>query len=189
MCVYLILCDNQTLTALSGITVNKDSSLTIFGQELRSGTLISNAENENGTTALMSAAGGFGIPEILKILIDAGADVNAQNRYGETALMCAVYHTIYIISNSVPAKIEILTEAGADVNLQDDNGDTVLILAAQRKYIDDAEAIIKLLLKVGADIHIKNKFGKTAYDYARTNKYIKHNSELLRLLSLDVTLQ
>ena len=50
--VYLILCDGKTLSALSGITVNEGSSLTIYGQELKSGALIANAEKVNGSAGI-----------------------------------------------------------------------------------------------------------------------------------------
>ena len=50
--VYLILCDGKTFSALSGITVNEGSSLTIYGQELKSGALIANAEKVNGSAGI-----------------------------------------------------------------------------------------------------------------------------------------
>ncbi|GEM_PF-2074474 len=50
--VFLILCDNKSLNALSGITVTEGSSLTVYGQEMRSGVLISNAENVSGSAGI-----------------------------------------------------------------------------------------------------------------------------------------
>jgi len=47
-----------------------------------------NAQNEDGDTALMFAAGNGHI-EIVQELLAKGADVNAKDRYGKTALMWA----------------------------------------------------------------------------------------------------
>lgn len=50
--VKLIVCDYNTLNALSGITVTEGSSLTIYGQEMREGKLISNAGAINGSAGI-----------------------------------------------------------------------------------------------------------------------------------------
>ena len=54
-------------------------------------------------------------------LIEAGADVNAQTKYGYTALMYAAgYNASYTAQ---------LIKAGADVNVKDDAGHTALMYA------------------------------------------------------------
>ena len=71
-----------------------------------------------GGTALIVAAL-FDRAEIVKLLCDAGADVNARNEEGETALIWA----------AMGGKIEIvkiLIDAGADVNAKDNDGCTAL---------------------------------------------------------------
>ena len=55
------------------------------------------------------------IPEAARILIDAGADVNAEDSGGDPLLYAAVWpgHT---------AMVQILVDAGADVNAKDSGG-------------------------------------------------------------------
>ena len=60
--------------------------------------------------------------ERLRYMIARGANVNAQNEMGQTALHLAV------IEFAGDAVIEYLTKHGADLNLQDRNGKTVLDL-------------------------------------------------------------
>lgn len=58
-------------------------------------------------TALMNAVNQ---PEVVKLLIDRGANVNAQNPFGKTALMYALQHGNF-------ASVKLLVENKADVNL------------------------------------------------------------------------
>jgi ankyrin repeat protein len=57
----------------------------------------------------MMAARNTKSPEIVTLLIEAGADVNAKNDYGWTPLMSAAMH-----SNSSPEIIKLLNAAGAE---------------------------------------------------------------------------
>ncbi|MBR1604047.1 MAG: ankyrin repeat domain-containing protein, partial [Synergistaceae bacterium] len=57
-------------------------------------------------------------PEVIKLLIDAGADVNARNEDGKTALMAAARY------NQNPEVIETLVDVGADVNARNEDGET-----------------------------------------------------------------
>jgi len=63
-------------------------------------------------------------PAELGKLIHAGANVNAQDRYGVTPLMQAV------VGNNTTA-VSTLIAAGADPKLKDFRGDTALDLARQ----------------------------------------------------------
>ena len=75
-----------------------------------------NMKDENGTTALMEAAGSHSPRslEIIKVLLDAGADINAKDNDGRTALLYAEdYHN----SSEV---IDCLLRAGATSKGKDD---------------------------------------------------------------------
>ena len=79
--------------------------------------------------------------ELVKKLIDEGADVNAKNDEGETALMIA--------SNEGDKEIcELLIEKGADVNAKDNEGNTALMYVSLK---GDKE-ICELLIKNNAEV-------------------------------------
>lgn len=80
--------------------------------------------------------------EIIKTLIDAGADVNFAGVDGETNLMFAV-------NAGTPETIEILIKNGALINTRDKKGETALMKASYYKT-----GIVKILLERGADPNI-----------------------------------
>lgn len=133
----------------------------------------SKIKDANGETVLMIAAG-EGYKDMAELLIKSGADINAQNNYGKTALMCAAngdnngrkgnYSSYKDIT-------ELLVNSGADVNAKDDKGKTALILAA----FDLRKDIAELLIKAGADVNAKDCDGNSAL-YLATEKNFNLNS-------------
>ena len=103
--------------------------------------------------------------------MEAGADVNAKNKYGATSLMAAA------IENT-PEVLRALIKAGADVNAKNKEGWTPLMLAAQHNPNPKA---LTALLEAGADAKTKNNEDKTALDYARMNEKLK-DTPALKLL-------
>ena len=97
--------------------------------------------------------------EEIKELIKKGADVNAQYKYGETALMTAAY-------NGEIDMAKCLFENGADVNASSKYGKTALMIAATWGQIE----VVKYLAKCGADLEAEDKDGKTALDMAENRK-------------------
>jgi ankyrin repeat protein len=132
---------------------------------LESGAKVDGVDSR-GETYLASY--GFFFPQILRILLDAGANPNATARDGQTALLQAATY-------GNEKSVRILIEYHADVNLKDCKGRTALIHAAMGGYID----AIPLLLENGADADARDDEGKTALDLARTSK----NQAAVRLLS------
>ena len=98
-----------------------------------------NARASNGDTALMSATRFNDKTDSVKELLAAGADINAKNRDGITALMNAAREGKTDIVNELLA-------AGAKVNEKDNNGKSALTFATQHDHSD----IVKLLLAAGA---------------------------------------
>ena len=90
--------------------------------------------------------------EIMKLLLEKGADVNLKNKSNMTAL------TIAVISNKQNA-VKILLENNADVNVVSNlNDQTPLMFALQNKNLP----IIKMLKEKDVDIHAKDSYGNTA---------------------------
>lgn len=102
--------------------------------------------------AALIMASQYGRKDIVKVLIQSGTDVNAKNKYGNTALLEAT-------QNGHKEIIKMLINAGADVNVQDKDGNSALIRAAQ----NDNLYIIKLLINFNANILEKNNEGDSIY--------------------------
>lgn len=125
-------------------------------------------DNPGNTTPLMYSIG-IGNTDVVKMIIDAGADVNALSDNSVSPLMGAVIEDNTEI-------VELLLIRGANPNIQNINGGTALHIAALRGNI----AIVQLLIDHGADVKIKTKNGNTAFDIAKKNNH----KELLPLLKL-----
>jgi ankyrin repeat protein len=96
------------------------------------------------------------IPELL---IAYGADVNAQNEYGLTALMINSYF-------GWTEAMQTLIKHGATIDAQDNNGQTALFYSIRSYGYSDKTDATKLLLDNGASVTIKNNWGLTALAWA-----------------------
>ncbi len=92
-------------------------------------------------TPLMYAAE-VGTVDAMRVLIDHGADVNAQNDFGSTALMWSVPD---------PSKVRLLLDHGAQVNTAARSGRTALIIAA---FTNPSAEVVRLLLAKGAKVDV-----------------------------------
>ena len=93
--------------------------------------------------------------ETAKLLVDAGADVNAANRYGVTPLSLAC-------TNGNEAMVDLLLEAGADPNTTLRGDETALMTAARTGRLGP----VKALLSRGADVNARERRGQTALMWA-----------------------
>ena len=117
-----------------------------------------NAKDETSQTALMLAAIG-GCADTITLLLEKGADVNARDKNGWTALMW--------VKRNHKNTVARLLDGGADINAQEEEGWTALML------LPEFEETIALLLEKGANIDIKNKEGDTALEIAHGWQYPK----------------
>ena len=92
-----------------------------------------------GATPLMYA-GAFGSIEAMTLLLDKGANVNAANNGGATALMWSVTDI---------DKVRLLLARGANVKAVSERGRTALFLAARS---DRSAEIVKVMVAAGADV-------------------------------------
>lgn len=105
-----------------------------------------NAAEADGTTALHWAIRNDDL-DTFGVLMDAGAKVDAANRYGITPLWLA-----NVGGNA--AFVERLLTAGADVNTtRGDSGETVLMIAARSGH----GRLVRMLLSKGATINAAEK--------------------------------
>ena len=101
-------------------------------------------------TLLHRAAGLGDVPDLVTVLVDAGADVNSRDRIGQSPLHRAAL-------SGGPGVIGALVEAAAAVDAQDDGGTTPLHLAVEVKE----PANVAALLEAGADVHMRMQDGDT----------------------------
>lgn len=109
---------------------------------------------------------------IVRDLLDRGADVNARNHYGQTALMLAA-HAGY------SEVVEILIAHRANLNITAKFGLNALMLAVVAGHAE----IARLLAKAGADLSLRGSGApgfadKTAYDLALERGMLELSAEL-----------
>lgn len=86
----------------------------------------------------------------MRRLLDGGADVNALDRNGNTALK-------YASAEPRPEAMRLLIQHGAAVNLADNYGFTPLHCAAGHGFYDEALEMVELLISHGADVNGRSR--------------------------------
>ena len=137
-----------------------------------------NAADAAGITPLMLAAV-RGQRDIAARLIDKGADVNAADERGFTALFHACYNPDD--DRGHPEVVELLLAAGADKEAKIGFGVRPLMYAA-----GNGEAgVVTALLRDGADPLARNEVGRTALMMVKDRDYVDvinilHEAEAMR---------
>ena len=103
----------------------------------------------------------------MRLLVQAGANVNMFNEKGNTALTAACLKGHKEI-------VEILLDAGAIIDWTNQENDTPLTLAVLQGHVE----IVKLLIARGANVNIRTKYGNTALSLA----ILKGHKEIVELL-------
>ncbi len=116
-----------------------------------------------------------GNTEQVKRLLQSGADINATDERGRTAVMAATYEQH---ADTVAA----LIEAGADINLRDDNLNNVFLYAGA----EGLPEILRLAIDAGADVTLTNRYGGTALIPAADRGHVDIVEELLTRTDVDV---
>jgi len=89
-------------------------------------------------------------------LIEAGADVNERDDFGETPLH----------SRRDEGFVKLLIESGADVTIKNIYLNTPL-------HFQDNEGVVRLLIKAGADVNARNIYGNTPLHYRRDEGVVR----------------
>ena len=108
-------------------------------------------------------------PELVRMLVSAGADVNCSNTAGSTPLhiACSCWGS--------EETVAIFLAAGAEVNVKDRSLETPLHCAAESQRT----GVVKLLLEAGAEVNAVRDDGETPLHCACTEE---SNEDLVSLL-------
>lgn len=123
-------------------------------------------ETAQGSSPLLVATN-IGNPEIVKALLDAGADPEIKGIFGQTPLIRAV------IENRRDV-LALLLEYGVLLDRRDEHGNTALMYAVEDGQCD----LVSSLVFAGAEVTLKNGAGMTLLQLAQSSD----NSEVTRLL-------
>lgn len=116
-----------------------------------------------------------GNTEQVRQLLQSGADINATDEQGRTAVMAATYH------NHV-GTVEALIQAGADINIRDHQLNNVFLYAGAEGMME----ILRLAIEADADVTLTNRYGGTALIPASDRGHVEIVQELLTLTDVDV---
>ena len=113
--------------------------------------------------------------QAVRELVRSGADVDARDRHGQTALMLAAHRGHREI-------VELLVEAGADLDVAAKYNLTALMLA----IVAGHAAVARVLVRAGANRDVRGVgapgfAGKSAYDLAVARGMTELYAELERL--------
>ena len=152
--------DDSMKTVLHYAVINKNPEVVKY--LLDAGlNLEVNETDINGNTPLTAAAQFYISPKVIEILAKAGANLNAQNDEGFSALGYAI---MYYGHNNAHEMIPALIKAGADVNERNNPNKVTLFMMAVRKI--NNESIIEAFIRGGADLNLRDIYGHTALDHA-----------------------
>ena len=135
---------------------------------LSNGANVNTIVNRIDMTAIMRASG-RGHADIVKLLLEKGANVNAKSIHGYTALTAAS-------RNGHADIVKLLIDSGADVNAKEIEGATALMAASWAGHAD----VVRLLLDNGADVNAEDTQGRTVLMYASVGN--DDNTDVVQLL-------
>ena len=102
-------------------------------------------------------------PKLFSMLLEAGANPNARNTYGNTPLDLAVsrFRNDSDSSTYLLGPIRLLLDAGADVNASNDDGSTALHHVFSDMYQNVSLMMAAMLIWRGARADVEDKSGMT----------------------------
>ncbi len=110
--------------------------------------------------------------EIIRYLVENGADINQATIYGDTALS----KHAFVNSDKIP----LLIELGADINYHEENRDTALYKLAGHHRVDG----IRTLIENGADIYIK--CGRNNINVLEYSLHLCRNIDIVNMYDIAI---
>lgn len=104
-------------------------------------------ETAQGSSPLLMAAN-VGNPEVVKTLLEAGADPEIKGIFGQTPLIRAVIEEHFEV-------LALLLEYGCLLDRRDDSGNTALMHAVEDGQLE----MVKAIIYAGVDVSLKNEAG------------------------------
>ena len=147
-----------------------DGRLDIIEKHLANGALVNKKHDDQSSNTLLHIAAQSNQEEIVKFLLENGADLNIRNADSNTPLHLAVARDHFEITF-------ILVAAGAEIDTKGTGGWTSLHLAAYMGHVDIANHLVS---HKGADLHIRDDGGSTALHCAA----LKGHDTIIKLLFL-----
>ena len=146
-----------TPDVLAASSVGDCATLSKHLDSERTGSLVS--DRQTMLNRCLRTASGSGQEQVVKMLLERGADVNAASKNGLTALHLATV-SIY------PELVQLLVDQGAETDSADDEGETALYKAVAL----NRRPAVKILMQSGADTQLRTREGKRPYDVARSRR-------------------
>ncbi len=120
-----------------------------------------NFDDKNKSTPLHYASN-RGHAEVVRLLLEKGAQIDSKEYSGNDALCYASYKGHIDV-------VRLLLEKGAKISQQDNQGETALHFAVDKGHTE----VVRLLIESGANISQQNDQGETALDIAIRNEKTK----------------
>ena len=118
--------------------------------------------------------------DLVRKIINQGADVNFQDGDGVTCLMHACQHDLLEMA-------KLLVSLGADVNIKDSLGNTALIilcLVNPNNVFNDIVSFVKFLLVSGTDINIRDNTGHTVLEIVKNTFPDNHPNKKNKIINI-----
>lgn len=121
---------------------------------------------EEGYTPLMAISEGPDRPAVVRVLVEAGVDVNGRTSLGRSALW-------YAARAKNAGIIEVLLQAKADPNVADHHGLLTPLVLATRGH-DAQPRTVQMLVDAGANLQVKGQIGGAWWGNANTNHAVQN---------------
>jgi ankyrin repeat protein len=131
-------------------------------------------QDGDGVTYLMEAirydlsfAAEMNLPPIVHLFIEAGVDLNVQDKSGETALIRVVKSSVVTAETKEVEIIQMLIRNGANINIPDNDGNTPLMFienftdnSADQEHLCESKSILTETIQEESELLQQNKITK-----------------------------